>query len=123
MIEGLDPRMVRSSTELTKEMRVSSKPRWKALRERLISEGVSPHDAAVGFLYPDDVKLEMGLIASRDERVFEFTLEWFHDEKGNELNSADDAWLSEWTELSPANLSPLDSEIHAVARAVLNRQG
>ena len=117
----LDPRMVMGARKITDEMRGSSKPRWESLRSRLVAESVSPSDAAVGILYPDDVKLEMGLIAARDGRVFEFALEWWYDEDGNELNSHDDAWLSEWKELVPSEMSAMEKEIGGVARAVLRQ--
>jgi hypothetical protein len=43
-------------------------------------------------------------------------------EDGNQLNSYDDAWLSEWEELVPSEMSAMDKEIEAVAREVLQRE-
>ena len=115
----LDPRMVTGAKRLTDDMRRSSLPRWEGLRRRLTAERVNPSDAAVGFLYPDDVKLEMGLIVARDGRAFQFALEWWYDEEGNEIPSPDHAWVSEWEELVPSKISAMDQEIVAVARTVL----
>ena len=76
MTDEIDPRILRAAVDLTWDLRISPQPRWKALRERLKAEGVIPTDAAVGNLYPDDVRLLMGLIAVRDGGIFEFALDW-----------------------------------------------
>ena len=72
-----------------------------------------------GTFYPDDVKLEMGLIVARDGRAFQFALEWWYDEEGNEIASSDHAWVSEWEVLLPSRMGDMDREIEAVAQTVL----
>jgi hypothetical protein len=115
--------MVAAARDFTRELRDSAKPRWRALRDCLGSEGVDPSDAAVGFLYPDDVKLEMGLIKVRDGRLFEFALEWWYDEQGNELASSEDAWVSEWRNVDQAKMTEMDKEIQLIAETVLATEG
>ena len=115
----LDPSMVAAAQRLTADLRTNPQPPWDALCQRLESEGVEPSDAAVGLLYADDVKLEMGLIRAIDGRTFEFTLEFWYDEAGNEVASPDEAWISEWRTLDETKLSGREQEISAVALAVL----
>lgn len=66
---------VAQARRLTDWFRSGSDPEWVAVRARLQAEGIAPEDAAIGTMFPDDVKLVYGVILSRDGRSFDFDIE------------------------------------------------
>jgi hypothetical protein len=97
----IDPPLqrLRQVQRLTAALREGSEQRWRRLRERLDLAGVDAGDAALVVLGPHDTTMEYGLIVTRNNRAFEFSLEWGYDEAGHELDSYIDAWLWEWAEV------------------------
>lgn len=84
---------------LTENMRHSPARRWQRIRQRLNENGVAPQDAVLVDLHPEDVRLDFGLIQTRDGRAFSFELDFLKDQTGREISSAEDAWISSWEEL------------------------
>ncbi|HYO60641.1 MAG TPA: hypothetical protein VEU29_01930 [Actinomycetota bacterium] len=79
------------AVKFTERLRSSDEVGWTGIRQRLEAEGVSPDDAAVATLFPDDTNLLYGVILTRDDRCFWFTFEY----------SATEPWeLLEWGSVS-----------------------
>lgn len=80
---------------LTAELRSSSEAMWREAREPLELERVSPDDAAVGILFPDDTDVEFGVLGTRSGRVFIFS----YDHSQSSIASAERrAGLWQWEE-------------------------
>lgn len=109
------------ATECTRLLRSSLEPRWGRLRARLAAEGIEPRDAAVGTLFQDDVRMEFGILLSRNGRAFQFTFDFLRDPEGNEIRSPADAWIQLWKELSEDARQLRYSGAIAAAGAVLRR--
>ncbi len=82
MDDPVDPRDLETAEYYTGELRNSSEPRWERLRGKLSEVGIEPSNAALGHLFPDDVKFELGLLVVRDGRCFKFEFNFFRDEQG-----------------------------------------
>ena len=84
------------AAEYTPLLRSGKEPRWARLRERLEEEGISPADVAIGDFFPDDVKLEFCVIASRDGQAFRFDFDYLRYPDGSDVPGRSDAWIRNW---------------------------
>ena len=89
----------------TPKLRTSNEPRWERLRTRLAEVGVAPTDAAVGSLFPDDVNLEFGILATRDGRAFSFEFDFLRDESGNAIPSPAEARVEPLVQLNERQMT------------------
>jgi len=87
------------SKQCTAELRSSPSPRWQRVRARLSREDVDPADAAVSEFGPDEATSAWGLIVTRDERIFEFLLEFDSVASMDETSE-----VQHWWELNAADL-------------------
>ncbi len=85
--------LIDEARQLTRDMRSGVLPAWLQLRDRLVSEGISPSDTAIGAIFFDDPGVEFGLGATRDGRFFYFTLE------GSSEPRTEAATLWQWEEV------------------------
>jgi len=93
------PAQMSWSKQCTAELRSSPSPRWQRVRARLSQEDVDPADAAVSDFGPDEATSAWGLIVTRDERIFEFLLEF------DSVASMDEtSVVQHWWELNAADL-------------------
>jgi hypothetical protein len=60
---------------LTGDLRTSSEPSWKAVRDFLIDAGFDPQESAVGDLFPESAG-DFGVLVTPDRRVFTFEVGW-----------------------------------------------
>lgn len=82
----------------TADLRQSAEPRWERLRARLEQARIRVEDAAIASKNTEDVRLEFGLLVTRDGRSFSFEFDFLRDEQGHEL-TYEDARVTSWEEL------------------------
>ena len=106
----------------TEHLRNSSEPRWQRVREELIKRGIRPEDAALATVGPDERTQEIGYLVTRDERFFEFTLDFEPDDPEEKLDPSLGR-IVDWSERPLADLSDLTGDYARAAMRVLKQEG
>lgn len=112
---------ITSGEEKTRKLRFDEKPQWERLRQCLAKEGIAPADAVVCRKHDEDVKVEFGIIATRDDRAFTFELDFHRYPDGRDVPSYDDAWVSDWEELDERRRELYAGDLE-VAREIFARE-
>lgn len=83
----------------TAEMRTSTKPQWRDVRQRLDGIGIAVEDAVLAEWQPEGEHFMFGLIASRDGRLLIFDATFDYDASGQPLPKGI-GWIGRWRELA-----------------------
>jgi hypothetical protein len=100
----------RDQTELhTELLKESRDPLYVRYRELLSARGIDPSTAVLAESFPDDVRLEFGIVVTADRRVYLFSLE-YRDKP------VEEGTFMEWEDLT--NTWQSSNYSNAIARAV-----
>jgi hypothetical protein len=97
------PVAVERALTKTQRMRTSPKPQWRDVRQRLEALGIPPQDVVLAEWEPEGEHLMCGVIATREERLFNFCVTYDYDKGGRPLEQ-DVGWLNSWTEIRPSEV-------------------
>lgn len=104
----------------TAEFRAQETLRWQRVAERLREEaGVEPKDAALVDFAPDGPGTASGLVGTRDERLFEFSIVLGERAPGDRTGSIHDGYLYGWRELEKDQIDGIYFEGLATAQELL----
>jgi hypothetical protein len=82
----------------TAELRSGKRPQWREAGEKLEASGVAVEDAVVAEWHEAGQHAMLGIIASRDRRVFHFGVTYDFDESGRPLEKGV-GWIDRWDEV------------------------
>jgi hypothetical protein len=109
----------------TQELTSSTKSHWREIRGRLSEMGISADDCVVGAWQDEGLHFIDCLIGCRDDRLFEFDLQFDFDEGNNPLPKGI-AWVTSWKERSsedvrygPTGFPNLPGQAVAITQLVL----
>jgi hypothetical protein len=77
----------------TRLLRTDDGPVWSRLRELLVGRGFDPNSIALANFFQDDTDMELGIIVTPDDHVYEFGFQYG---KGDLKQQARTAWITEW---------------------------
>lgn len=120
--EPVDPWDRKVAARYTPMLRGSEEPRWERLRRKLEEVGVTATDAAIGTLFPDDVRLEFGVVVARDGRCFSFDFDFRRDAEGKPNPPPADATIGSWEQLGSHETTSTYARAVGAARELLGQE-